>query len=69
MPCANTPLNGLPYDVPRIVRALQLSGIPWQLYALAAGLIVPPVPFFPGNWLNTDTFTRYLFVHLSSSGR
>lgn len=51
-----------PYDVPRIVRALQLSGVAMALYALAAGLIVPPVSFFPGNWLNTDTFTRYLLV-------
>ena len=51
-----------PYDVPRIVRALQFSGIAMALYALAAGLIVPPVPFFPGNWLNTDTFIRYLLV-------
>jgi signal transduction histidine kinase len=32
------------------------------LYAFAAGLIVPPVNFFPGNWLNSDTFTRYLLV-------
>ena len=51
-----------PYDVPRIVRALRLSGVAMAVYALAAGLIVPPVPFFPGNWLNTDTFTRYLLV-------
>jgi signal transduction histidine kinase len=51
-----------PYDVPGIVRALQLSGIAMAVYALTAGLIVPPVPFFPGNWLNTDTFTRYLIV-------
>jgi len=51
-----------PYNVPRIVRALQLSGIAMAVYSLAAGLIVPPVPFFPGNWLNTDTFTRYLLV-------
>jgi signal transduction histidine kinase len=48
------------YDVPRIERALQLSGITMAVYALAAGLIVPPVPFFPGNWLNTGTFTYYL---------
>ncbi len=51
-----------PYNVPSIVRALQLSGITMAVYALAAGLIVPPIPFFPGNWLNTDTFTRYLLV-------
>jgi signal transduction histidine kinase len=51
-----------PYNVPRIMRALQFSGITMAIYALAAGLIVPPVPFFPWNWLNTDTFTTYLLV-------
>ncbi len=51
-----------PYNVPRIFQALQLSGITMAFYALAAGLIVPPVPFFPGNWLNTDTFTSYLLI-------
>ncbi len=51
-----------PYNVPRIVRALQLSGIAMGIYSLAAGLIVPPAPFFPADWLNTDTFTRYLIV-------
>jgi signal transduction histidine kinase len=51
-----------PYNVPRIFRAMQLSGITMAVYSLAAGLIVPPVPFFPGNWLNNDTFTRYLLV-------
>jgi len=51
-----------PYNVPRIVRALEAAGVAMALYSLAAGLIVPGVPFFPGNWLNTDTFTRYLLV-------
>ena len=51
-----------PFDVPQIVRAMQAAGITMALYALAAGLIVAPVNFFPGNWLNTDTFTRYLLV-------
>jgi signal transduction histidine kinase len=51
-----------PYDVPRIVRALQRSGISMAVYALAAGLIVPPVSFFPGNWLNTDAFTHTLVI-------
>ncbi len=51
-----------PFDVPQIVWALQAAGVAMALYALAAGLIVPPVNFFPGNWLNTDTFTRYLLV-------
>jgi signal transduction histidine kinase len=51
-----------PLDVPHIVQALQISGIAMAIYALAAGLIVPPVSFFPGRWLNTDTFTHYLIV-------
>jgi signal transduction histidine kinase len=51
-----------PYNVPRIVHALEAAGIAMALYALAAGLIVPAVPFFPGNWLNSDTFTHYLLI-------
>ena len=51
-----------PFNVPQIVRAMQAAGITMALYALAAGLIVAPVNFFPGNWVNTDTFTRYLIV-------
>lgn len=51
-----------PFNVPRIVRALEAAGIAMALYSLATGLIVPAVPFFPGNWLNNDTFTRYLLV-------
>jgi len=51
-----------PYNAPRIVRALQAAGVSMAVYALAGGLIVPPAPFFPGNWLNTDSFTRWLIV-------
>jgi signal transduction histidine kinase len=51
-----------PFNVPQIVRAMEAAGITMALYALSAGLIVAPVLFFPGNWLNTDTFTRYLLV-------
>jgi signal transduction histidine kinase len=51
-----------PFEVPQIVRALEAAGITMAMYALAAGLIVAPVNFFPGNWLNTDTFTHYLIV-------
>ncbi len=52
----------VPYNVPRIVRAMQLSGIVMAVYSVAAGLIVPPVPYFPGSWLNSATFTQYLIV-------
>ncbi len=51
-----------PFDVPQIVRAISISGIAMALYGLAAGLVVPPVNFFPGNLVNTDTFTRLLLV-------
>lgn len=51
-----------PYNVPRIFRAMQLSGITMAIYALAAGLIVPPAPFFPANWLNTSTFSLYMLI-------
>ncbi len=51
-----------PYDVPRIFNALQISGITMAIYALAAGLIVPPAPYFPAGWLNTVTFEQYLLI-------
>jgi signal transduction histidine kinase len=51
-----------PYNVPRIVRAMQLSGITMAVYAVAAGLIVPSAPFFPANVLNTQTFSQYLLI-------
>jgi signal transduction histidine kinase len=51
-----------PMNVPRIVRAMQTAGISLAVYALAAGLLVPPVSFFPGNWLNADSFSRVFIV-------
>ncbi len=51
-----------PMNVPRIVGAMQTAGISLAVYALAAGLLVPPVGFFPGNWLNSDTFSRVFIV-------
>ncbi len=48
----------VPMNVPHIVRSMQTVGVSLAVYALAAGLIVPPVGFFPGNWLNSDTFSR-----------
>ncbi len=51
-----------PMNVPRIVRAMQTAGVSLAIYAVAAGLLVPPVGFFPGNWLNSDTFSRIFIV-------
>ncbi len=52
----------LPMDVPHIVRSMRRVGFSLAVYAVAAGLLVPPVPFFPGNWLNADTFSRAFIV-------
>jgi signal transduction histidine kinase len=45
-----------PLGVPHIVQSLRVAGFALVLYAIVGGLIVPPVPFFPGSWLNTATF-------------
>ncbi len=50
-----------PLNVPRIVSTLRVAGIMLALYAVAAGLIGPPVPFFPGSIVNTTTFEA-LFI-------
>ncbi len=52
----------LPMNVPHIVRAMRTAGISLAVYALAAGLLVPPVSFFPGNWLNADAFSRWFII-------
>lgn len=49
-----------PLEDPYIVKTLRISGIALFFYAIFGGLIPPPVPFFPGNLLNTDTFERTL---------
>jgi signal transduction histidine kinase len=49
-----------PLNVPKIVRTFQIAGVSVFLYTLVGGLIPPAVPFFPGNLLNTDTFTEFM---------
>lgn len=49
----------VPLNVPKIVRTFQIAGISLILYTLVGGLIPPPIPFFPGNILNTITFTEF----------
>lgn len=53
----HTMLRIKPLNVPTIVLTLQVAGIALGVYALFAGLIPPPVDFFPGNILNRVTFT------------
>lgn len=45
-----------PLDAPQIVASLRIAGFALALYAVFGGLIVPPAPFFPANWLNTVAF-------------
>lgn len=47
-----------PLNVPKIIQTFQIAGISLAAYALLAGIIPPHVEFFPGNILNTDTFTQ-----------
>jgi signal transduction histidine kinase len=49
-------------NVPSIVRNLRIAEITFILYAVFGGLIPPPIPFFPGNWINSVTFEQNLIV-------
>jgi signal transduction histidine kinase len=51
-----------PLDVPHIVSMLRAAGISLALYAFFGGLIPPPVPFFPGNVLNSITFEQFVGI-------
>lgn len=51
-----------PLNVPQIVRMLKIAGFSLGIYAILSGLIPPPVNFFPGNWLNSQTFTGFFGV-------
>lgn len=53
-----------PLHVPHIIRTLRVAGIALALYAVTGGLFPPHVPFFPGNWINTEIFERMLGVPL-----
>jgi signal transduction histidine kinase len=51
-----------PYNVPEIARTLWFAVAALALYALFAGLIVPPIEFFPGTVLNSRTFEAWLGI-------
>lgn len=48
-----------PLNVPKIVNMFQVAGVSLMLYTLLAGTTPPPVEFFPGNILNTQTFEDF----------
>jgi signal transduction histidine kinase len=47
-----------PLNAPSIYKTLRIAGIGLLFYGLFAGLVVPPVDFFLGSWLNTITFQQ-----------
>jgi signal transduction histidine kinase len=51
-----------PLNVPAIFRMLRIAGFSLGIYAFLAGLIPPPVDFFPGNLLNTQTFIQVIGI-------
>jgi signal transduction histidine kinase len=51
-----------PLNVPVIYSTLRIAGISIGIYAVLAGLVPPPVNFFPGNVLNTVTFEQAVGV-------
>jgi len=51
-----------PLNVPIIYSTLRIAGISIGIYAILAGLVPPPVNFFPGNILNTVTFEQAVGV-------
>jgi signal transduction histidine kinase len=48
----------VPLQVPKIVKMLQFAGFMLVLYSFFGGLIPPPIPFFPGNLLNSQTLEQ-----------
>lgn len=51
-----------PLNVPIIFQTLQVAGISLGIYAILAGLVSPPVDFFPGNLVNTQTFEELIGI-------
>ncbi len=51
-----------PLNVPDIVNMLRFAGIMLGLYAIFSGLLVDPIPFFPGNVINSQVFTAALGI-------
>lgn len=58
----HTLLRIKPLNVPTIVLTLQVAGVALGAYGLFAGLIPPPVNFFPGSVLNQDTFIQWIGI-------
>jgi len=51
-----------PLHEPRILRMLKLASLSLAGYGFVAGVLVPPGPFFPANWLHGALAEQYLGV-------
>ncbi len=51
-----------PLEVPHIVRRLRVVGLSLVGYGIIGGLLPPPVPFFPGSLVNSETFKAALII-------
>ncbi len=51
-----------PLQIPHILRTLQVAGLALAGYSVMAGLVVPPGPFFPANWLNTAQVEQWTAI-------
>ncbi len=51
-----------PLNVPVITRMLRIAGVSLGVYGVLAGLIPPPVSFFPGSLINTHIFQQLIGI-------
>jgi hypothetical protein len=51
-----------PLNVPVIVSMLRISGVSLGVYGVLAGLIPPPVGFFPGTLINAQVFQQLVGI-------
>lgn len=51
-----------PLKVPEIVHMFQFAGFSLAIYSILTGLIPSPTPFFPGNWVNSITFSKLVGI-------
>ncbi len=49
-------------QVPHIFNMLRYAGVAFFLYGIFSGLIPPPIPFFPGNVINTQRVMQVLIL-------
>jgi signal transduction histidine kinase len=52
-------------QLPLVKPRLRVAGVALGFFSLFGGLIGPPAPFFPANWLNEDTLLQVTGVPIS----